>query len=772
MQKFTILIITEKATQAAIIAKLFNMRKSISIDGRPTVFYDREGGMAVVNQSGHIVELKPPEFYCPDIKGQSWSNAVNSLPVTPTFEEFRWQVKGTKLAKRLLGGIKKALVEIGCDELCIATDNDKEGELLGWEVLRYFGKENHPNITRMLYAELTSSALQRAYDERCDAEHFVARYYAGMARLFSDWLLGMNLTMALTGVNNGMMPPNEPLNAGRVIFCMCYLIWLKEESIRNFVPQNYYTHAVWLQTNKNEKYKAVLEYPERFLDPELKKLLKQDVAQKITAHIKAKSSGVIKSFAKEKKQTKAPLGFDTTALDKHLNKSFGMSLERITKATQELYEKKALITYPRVEVKHMDTNEHAKMPNYFRAIAKNLLGCPQLSPEQKSFYQAVFKQCDIKKKSRFWKDGIADEEAHHAIIPTAETRSLEDLTSDEFIVYEEVCKRLIMQFLPEYEYLSTKVVTHIGGFDCKSSGSTPVSRGWKVLQSAVDSEEDAKDETKDTIPLMSAGDQVGVVKVDEEQKVTKVPKRYELATLFDDMESPSKYIKNRDVLKVIKKVQIGTGASRKPHLIELENKGFYVQKKEGRGRKAKEYIHPTEKLDALISVAPEYFLYPETSAYWEDGFVKIEKDINYFHKFMAQQKKLIERFFVDLRKGNFRMTKPIGKFQSCKSPCDGKVYLKKVRGKKYSIWTCGKCGSAFFDNDGELGPKLGDKTAGGKKPSAPKKTAKCPSCKKAKVEQVVMKTKNFTFWACQDKKGCDSRFFDKDGKPGNEMKKR
>ena len=773
MQKFKQVMITEKASQAKIIVELFKMKKSIVIDGRPTVYYDKEGGKAVVNQSGHIVELMPPHYYQSKIKGEKWKDIIDQLPVIPKPDEWKWQVKPNALCRRLLKGVKKAIVEIGCEEIIIASDNDKEGELLGWEVLFFYNQENHPNITRMLYAELTVKALKKAHDEKCDARQFLPRCYAGFARLFSDWLLGMNVTIALSGVNDAFIPPREPLNAGRVIFCMSYLIWLKEESIKNFVPQTYFTHSVVFSTGAKKKYKATVEMPERFLDKTSGRLINQEWAAKIVAHIKAKKIGEVVSFDKLKKQTPQPLGFDTTSLDKHLNKSYGLSLERITKATQALYEHKGLITYPRVEVKNVDLNEHANMPNYIAAMAQNLINAPQLSPERREWYKKVFNALNPEVKSKIWKKGIADEEAHHAIIPTSEKRSLTDLTEDEFLVYEEVCKRLIMQFFPPYEYSSTTVVTHIGGFNCKSNGTTPLRKGWKVLQSTSDKEDDADDEADDSIPILSVGEQVAVAKVDSDKKVTKIPLRYTIPSLLDDMENPNKYIKNRAVLKVIKKVQIGTGATRKPHLIELKSKGFYAFKKEGKGKKAKEYIHPTEKLTALVSIAPGYFLYPETSAFWEDGFAKIEKDMSHFEPFMKQQAALLKRFFGDLNAGQFRLDKPFsGKYQSCKSPCDGFVFFKKIPKKKYDLWTCGKCDSAYFDDKGSLGPKLGDYSSDNNKPRAKPTVFKdCPECKKDKVGLIEVPSKKYSFWQCQDGK-CGAGFFDSKGELGNKMKPR
>jgi DNA topoisomerase-3 len=350
---------------------------------------------------------------------------------------------------------------------------------------------------------------------------------------------------------------------------------------------------------------------------------------------------------------------------------------------------------------------HEVMPNYIAAMANNLSSATQLTDPEKTLYAKAFQMTDPAKKSKIWKAGIADGESHHAIIPTDEKRSLTDLTPDEFIVYRELCDRLIVQFLPDYEYSNTTVITDVGGVPCRTSGNTPRRMGWKAL-SKEEKEESDEDEDAGVLPPMELGQTNAVAKSETKESTTTEPKHYTEDELLGDLEKPNKFVNNKKVLKRIKKLQIGTGGTRQNHINQLLIKEFVSHVKEKKGRKTIIRLVPTQKLLGLSSISPDYFKHPETSAFWEEAFIKIQKGEQTYAEFMDVQTKLLKRFFLELNDGAFRLTEPIlANYKRCEDPCGGYIFLKKLPKKKFDLWCCSKCDAAYIDEKGQLGTKLG-----------------------------------------------------------------
>jgi len=778
MRKFTQVILCEKATQAEIFKKIFKLNKSLDVDGRPGVFYDKEAGIAVVNESGHIIGLKPPQFYSPMMQDKGWS--LEAMPILPKPDEFIFEVQDIPKSKRLLKSIKMAMVDVGTEEIIIATDNDKEGELLGWEVLRLLEVENHPNKTRMLYSEINEKAMKEAYDKRVSAEPFKNRFKAGLARLFCDWMFGMNITMALTVANKGMLPPSTVINSGRVIFAISYILYLRENQILEFKPQDYYNVTATFKAPEGS-YNGRLIIPEQVKDPDTGYLISLPTAKKIAEAVQKTGRGKVVEYEAGRKKTKPPKGYDRTGLTSHMSRKFKMKLDVAGNAMQQLYGEYGLLTYPRVDVIELDVNMHPKMPAYIDAIKTNLRNAPQLSADQKALYEKVFAALDLSRKSGIWKKGIAETEAHHAIIPTAEVcPNMAVLKPAEFTVYEEAAKRLLMQFLPDYEYDSTLIKTQIAKqIIFKSSGTTPRKLGWKIFD-RPEKEEGSEDQGS-VLPPLKQDQIVDITKSGLETSTTTVPKRYSEAELLDILKKPNRFIENKELLKKLKKIEIGTSATRESHVTELENKGFYGMKKEGAGKSAVDRIYPTAKLMEVIRIAPTYFLKPEVSAYWENAFIRIEKEPEYFDAFMEGQYKMLNRFFKELKEGKYRISRPIGgKYVKCDAPCNGLRFQKtikpKAKGKNpFKLWSCAVCNTAKFDKDGEPGELMGapGSGGGGGKPTLNKKgkSAPCPKCKKVKVYLQTIPNKSFKVWRCEDDK-CGGAFFDNKGKIGNEMKPR
>ncbi len=780
---FQTVILCEKPNQARVFKSAFKLTRVKKMGDTNAAFYDRDGGLCVVYLSGHLLELMPPQYYAPSLNRDKKGWNLEDLPVIPPGS--RWKLspkfdsrpKERKRIQGLLGGIKWALVDQGAPgEIVIAVDNDKEGELLGWETLEYFGVVNHPNISRALYSQINDAAMKKAFDDRTSGQEWFTRYLAGLARQYADWLVGMNITMALTVENSEFIPPYTTLNSGRVVFAICYLLYLRYEAMRTYVPKNYYSEHVRFKTDKEgEFYLGKVKYPSKYLDPELKQLMDKGMADRIHDYIVKEGAGEVVLYEQDKKKKGPPVGFHRTGFDRHMIRKFGMDLDVIAKSLQTLYDGKGLITYPRVDVKNLDVGMHAEMPESLAAMAKNISTASQLTEQEQKLYSRAFEIADAEKKSKIWKKGIAEGESHHAIIPTAQTADISALTRNEFLVYREIVDRLLIQFLPDYEYSSTTIETKVGQLICKTTGSTPLKQGWKGLSQDME-EEKPEDEQTGTLPILTLGQKVGIKSSETKTSVTKEPKPYTTDELLGDLENPKKYVDNAELMKRIKKLQIGTDGTRQDHVTGLATKGF-VQLQARKGSKKIKELVPTRKLVSLMGIAPGYFKYPETSAYWEDASNEIQAGNLTLEKFLAQQAKLIHRFFDDLKQGKFKLKGPVtSNYKTCpEGGCGGYVFFRKLPKKKFDLWACAKCDSAYFDEDGKLGGKMGGAPSGGGKPKTdwvpPKGTPKqkCTACNKDYAYHKKIPNKDWSIWECL---GCKAAFFDKKGELGNQMKKK
>ena len=463
---------------------------------------------------------------------------------------------------------------------------------------------------------------------------------AGLARLYCDWLFGMNITMALSVANKAFIPPGTPVNSGRVIFAISYILYLRENEILNFKPQTYYNIKATFNAPEGS-YKGRLVIPEKLKDEATGFLINESIAAKIMAAVEKSGKGTVVDYTAGLKTSKPPKGYDRTGFTSHLSKKHKLKLDVSGNTLQSLYETHGLLTYPRVDIVEIDEEMHAKMPQYIGAIKTNIRNAPHLDEKKKAFYEKVFTLLDLSRKSSIWKKGVSVGEAHHAIIPTAEVApDMSVLSNVEFTVYEEAAKRLLMQFLPDYEYFSTNISTEVvSGIVFKSSGNTPRRLGWKVFDRPE--KDDESEDQGDTLPPLQKGQVVGVTDSELEKGVTKVPKRYSDPELLDILKKPARFMQNKELLKRLGKVQIGTSATREAHVMELEKKGYYQRKLDGVGKKKVERLFPTPKLMEVIRVAPPYFLRPEVSAYWEDAFMRIEKEPEYFDVFMKGQYDLL-----------------------------------------------------------------------------------------------------------------------------------
>jgi DNA topoisomerase-3 len=251
------------------------------------------------------------------------------------------------------------------------------------------------------------------------------------------------------------------------------------------------------------------------------------------------------------------------------SKQHGLSVEEVTKAAQNLYEKHKAITYVGTDCEYL--------PSAMHADAGTVIG--QLA----SLFAGKCAKADPARRSRAFNDEKVDE--HFAIIPTGLAPALSDSEYAERAVYETIVTRYLAQFYPAYEYEKTSLVVMFGPDEFRASARRDLVLGWRELEKreAAETEEAPREGAPRVLPKLVAGTQLAAAGVSLETGQTKPPSRYDEASLLDDMLSAYKFAKNDRDRDLLKETQgIGTSRTRGQILGNLIKRNFLLSTKKGK----------------------------------------------------------------------------------------------------------------------------------------------------------------------------------------------
>ena len=722
----------EKPSQAKDVAN------ALGINQRQNGYYTN-GTDSVTWAIGHLLSQAQPEFYQPDLARDKKGWAVELLPINPA----QWQMvvpdkskdKGRYNQLMAIKGLLKTATEV-----VIATDNDREGETIALEIMEYFGYRGATK--RMLYSSMDNASLKKAYNSMIDGSKTYPQYIAGLGRMRADWLFGMNMTMALTADNSDMLQQGDVLSAGRVQTPIVYLVVSRELERKNFIPIPYYKFEGEFKTQQGEKYTGFLKIRPEFLDEKTGYLIDENKMKALYEELKSSKEAEIIKYEKKQKNEKCPIGFNLSELQKEGSKRFGFSAKQTLDIAQSLYEKHKLTTYPRSDSGYMDENQFGEAAAIINTIKGNF---------NNSDVDNCVNITNPKRKSAMWNK--AKVTAHHAIIPTNVNYDLSKLSKSELSLYELITKRYLMQFMPDYTFLSVQLETKLVNDIFTTSGNTTVDMGWKLA--------DPKNKEKNkSVPVLAKSDKVNVVKVANKKDETKPPASYTEDKLLDDLVNIRRFIENEKLKKIIKETGIGTEATRANHLDNLFQKSYL--KKDGKK------ILPTDKAYAMIEIIPDILKKPETTAYWEEELNQIVEGKRTLDQFMAKVNDVLGRMVKEVKDGNCKIKKPVsgnssGKLYTC-DKCGSVVKRVKSKKTKKHLWVCNKesCKTWYEDNVGRRGNEI-------IRVEQPKGDHKCPTCSKQIMRRRNRKTGEF-FWVCSDDK-CKTFCKDNNGQLGEKVEK-
>jgi len=669
------LVLTEKPSVARDIAQVLGCRQN----GDGCLI----GPNYIITWAlGHLVTLADPEDY--DGKYKSWN--LEDLPMLPKTMKLVIISQTSKQFKAVSALMRRPDI----DSLVIATDAGREGELVARWIMEKAGWRKPAK--RLWISSQTDKAIKEGFANLKPARDYDNLYRSAQARAEADWLVGLNVTRALTCKHNAQ------LAAGRVQTPTLALIVRREEEIAKFVPKDYYTVQAQF-----EGFSAIYKDSKN-----QSRFNEQAPAEAVANAVKGKR-GTLVEVKKEYRHQPPPPAYDLTELQRDANKKYAYSAKQTLGCMQNLYETHKLLTYPRTDSRYISDDVVPTLPERLRSVA--------IGPYREAAEQ-ILRSKPLSTKYIVNNSKVTD---HHAIIPTEQTVNLSKLSPEERNVYDLVVRRFLAVLSPSFEYEEVKVKISVEKNNFYAKGRTIKATGWKALYGAVlsDEDDDDPDAHAQQLPPLSQGTAVLVQSSRVIAGKTKPPARYTEATLLTAMENPSQQIDDINLKSVIETTSgLGTSATRADIIEKLFN-SFCLE------RKGKE-IHPTSKAKQLISIVPPDLKSAELTAKWEQQL-----------QLIAKGRARDDLFINDMREYASRLVKMVVGSSA--------VYTHdNVTREK-----CPECGKFLLDVTGKKGRMLvcPDRDCGYRKSVSVQTNARCPNCHK-KLEMRGDGDKKAFFCAC------------------------
>ncbi|WP_120903153.1 type I DNA topoisomerase [Helicobacter pylori] len=431
-----------------------------------------------------------------------------------------------ELVKQIIELSKKASITY------IATDEDREGEAIGYHVACLIGGklESYP---RIVFHEITQNAILNAL--KTPRQIDMSKVNAQQARRFLDRIVGFKLSSLISSkITKG-------LSAGRVQSAALKLVIDREREIKAFKPLTYFTLDALFEPHLEAQ---LISYKGNKLKAQ--ELIDEKKAQEIKNELE-KESYIISSIVKKSKKSPTPPPFMTSTLQQSASSLLGFSPTKTMSIAQKLYEGVAtpqgvmgVITYMRTD----SLNIAKEALEEARAKILKDYGKDYLPPKAKVY--------SSKNKNA--------QEAHEAIRPTSiilEPNALKDyLKPEELKLYTLIYKRFLASQMQDALFESQSVVVACEKGEFKASGRKLLFDGYyKIL---------GNDDKDKLLPNLKENDPIKLEKLESNAHVTEPPARYSEASLIKVLESlgigrPSTYaptislLQNRDYIKVEKK---------------------------------------------------------------------------------------------------------------------------------------------------------------------------------------------------------------------------
>ena len=499
----TLQVIPGKGKVINDLRKAASTADAVYLAGDP----DREG--EAISAHLAMVLSKPAKFLinAEDLNGNGWKNVKNGKNgANETKEEPKDAVKDEKPAG-------KAALKAGAKGKAAAKKPSNKDEI-------FIEPIDPKKIFRVTFNEITPKAIRAAFEHPRQVDSQLVD--AQQARRVLDRIVGYKISPLLWDkVRRG-------LSAGRVQTVALRLIVEREQAIRAFVPEEYWTIHAMLDAGEAPIFEAKLS---KYKDEDIE-VKNQEAADAIVAAVN-KAKWQVASVALKEKKRNAPPPFTTSKLQQAAYNRLRFTAKRTMALAQRLYEgiemgeegSVALITYMRTD--------SVQVSNDALEMVRNFI------PEQ-------YGNAYLPEKPNFYKSKKDAQQAHEAVRPTDVARTPEDvrkyLEDDVFKLYQLIWQRFVAsQMLPAI-YDQTSIDISAGDYIFRTTGSILKFDGYlkvyAIPVSGADREDDEKDDEGEgkTLPRVSEGQVLKLDSLRPDQHFTEPPPRYTEATLVKELE--------------------------------------------------------------------------------------------------------------------------------------------------------------------------------------------------------------------------------------------
>jgi DNA topoisomerase-1 len=476
------LIISEKSDAAARIATILSQgaSKRTSINRVPVFqFEDEKGLVSVVGLRGHIIELDYPEHL------NKWSEVG--------LEELIVAEPEKRITAHNIVGVLRDL-SVDADEIIIATDYDREGELIGLETVRLLSLAGK-RVGRAKFSAFTKHEIDTAFSQLTEPDEKLADSAECRQRIDLAW--GAVLTRFISMASN--QSGRNYLSVGRVQSPTLALIVKRHKEIEEFVSTPYWNvNALF---NKDGEFTA-----SHTGNP----FHEEGAAKAALEKCEGLTSGKVVTYEREEKDEYPLPPFNTTMFLMEATK-LGMSASRAMKVAEDLYTA-GYISYPR-------TDNTVYPPSLgLRRILEKLK-----DSDLKEEAEELLAQEQIR-PSR----GRVQTTDHPPIYPT-EAATSKKLKGEKWTIYELIARRFMATVAPPAKAEVSSASLDVNGETFDAKGYRMLFLGWKKYYPYY--------RVRETfLPELAAGEEVELKEVSSEMKMTQPPQRYSQGTLLQEME--------------------------------------------------------------------------------------------------------------------------------------------------------------------------------------------------------------------------------------------
>ena len=612
--------------------------------------------------------------------------------------------------KKVIASLRKAAKE--ADEIILAADPAREGEAICWHLAEELKTTKKP-IRRVTFNEITPDAITAAMQSPREIDQ--SRVDAQQARRVLDRLVGYRISPLLwRNVQKG-------LSAGRVQSVAVRLVCERENEIRAFTPEEYWTVAATVDGDAKMKFVARLyrigEQKPGFgsygfgIDGARAEEVATDLRQQ---------SFVVDSVKKlqQKQSPKAP--FITSTLQQEAARRLRTTARQTMAVAQQLYEGDpdrdlvGLITYMRTDSVRVSDD----------AIA-----------QAREFIEGRYGADYVPAKPRAFRTKKSAQDAHEAIRPTAVARTPESLkgslTEEQMKLYDIIWKRFVASQMSDAILDLTTIDIHAGDYKLRASGSIVRFPGFRdvFMETSENgsSQKAAEEDAKQPLPDVQDGEALNLHELDPGQHFTEPPPRYSEASLIRELEERG----------------IGRPSTYASIMSTIQNRK-YVDRVKAR-------FHPTDVGEMVTKMLVRSF--PDILDI--DFTAKMESDLDEVEEGGRNWVQVMEEFY--------------GPFTEALEGAADKMYEEKKSIEEVTDKECEECGLPMAIKWGRYGKFLGctgypdcktTQPLDGKKPAEPVKTGvACPECDSGELLERKSR-RGKVFYGCSEYPTCKTAVWD------------